>query len=328
MALIYVIAFLISGALLYKFVVSPELERYRMVRSEFNSQQQVSLRKLNQRDALFSEYQRLRTKADSAQKLLFSRDEAENFLQMLPKLSKQTRNILTSIVPKDSRSVSPQKPKDAKDSQQDAELSLTLAEIEEMPVEVTIRGGYSEIISLFETLESFKQLMAISEVGVTTAREENNKVDTKFLLNLIHTKSAIKAPPDELLAYVETMDQVAEAPEPVKEAAKQTPSERPGTETNRQGPDESEGTAGYSVQVGAFNFEENSKAFARLLKSRNYEPWVRPNLTGKSTHHVLVGKFRTAKEADEFGRLMQRELPWVDEYIVKRTVSVGESALR
>ena len=44
MAIIYILGFVLSAALLYKFVVSPELERYRTASSRFGSQQQRKMR--------------------------------------------------------------------------------------------------------------------------------------------------------------------------------------------------------------------------------------------------------------------------------------------
>jgi hypothetical protein len=42
-------------------------------------------------------------------------------------------------------------------------------------------------------------------------------------------------------------------------------------------------------------------------------------VTGEASQYVLIGGFNTKDEADQFGKLMQKELPWVDKYIIKKT---------
>ncbi|MFC1717197.1 SPOR domain-containing protein, partial [Candidatus Poribacteria bacterium] len=137
---------------------------------------------------------------------------------------------------------------------------------------------------------------------------------------VIHTRTEMKAPTGEILAGISAMTQTssergqqAGAPSAVR------PMGSSGEEANIR----------YAVQVGASNIAENSKALTNLLKSRKYEPWVKPNpIAGEASNYVLVGKFATKAAADQFGKLMQEELPWVDDYAVKQTVLDLDSVLR
>ena len=328
--LINISAMLICGVLLYIFVLSPEIDRYYDVKAQFNSKQQQNIRAISRLDTLLEEYQELRMKADNANKLLFSRKEADNFLEQLPILSESTGNSLEAIVPKDSQSMLPE---DERGDTQDRETLSPLAEIAEMPVGVTIRGGYGEIIDLFGALEGFKQLMAISEMGVTTTKENRNEVDTTFMLNLIHAKANIKATfrTAEILARQNIKPPLGQIPglSSAAEEKSQTPDPRVTTTSPEAQPKTFEKTIRYAVQVGAFNVEDNSKELAALLETRGYAPWVRPSLiTGDAPHHVLVGKFDTKQAAYEFAELMKKELPWVKEYIVKRAMLDLDTVLK
>lgn len=339
MAVIYVIGLVLSLALLYKFVFSPEFERYRTFRARYSSQQQRKMRAVIQRDALLEEYLELRAKADRMQKLLLNRVEADDFQEQLPRLSRQTGNDLRSITPQDSKLLAPKDPKDP-----EANEDSPLSEIAQMPIAVTIKGKYGNIIKLFNTLESFKELMVVSNVTVTSARDSITEVQTRFSLNLIHTLTDMRESPDDVLVDVASMDQAAEVTEVAPEIAQKKdvqPPKRPAkppelvkATKEKAAARQKETTAvekniKYAVQVGAFNIAENSKSLAELLESRNYEPWVRPNLvTGQAPHYVLVGKFATKPEADEFGKLMRKELPWVNEYVIKKTVLDLDTVLR
>jgi len=344
MAIIYILGFVLSAALLYKFVISPEFERYRTFKSRFGSQQQREMRAVTRRDILLEQYLALRDAADEMNKLLLNRVEADDFQVQLPKLSEQTGNELTSITPKESKALAPKNPRNPKEklSEEEAGKLAQLSEIVQMPIGVTIKGEYGNIIKLFRTLEDFKELMVVSDVGVSNGRENKNEVETRFSLNLIHTRSDINAPADKALAKVLAMSGTAEAPETVTSVVQQAsvqPPDRPTiapeltkemeekTTDIRSGSDVKEREVPvvekdlrYVVQIGAFNIEKNSETVKKLLESKNYEPWVRPNLlTGQAPHYVMVGKFTTRAEAVQFGKLMKKELPWVTEYVVKRT---------
>ncbi len=210
MAIIYILGFVLSAALLYKFVVSPELERYRTGNDRFGSQQQRKMRAVSQRDALLDEYLVLKAKADKMKKLLFNKVEADDFQEQLPKLSEQTGNDLTSITPKDSHALVRTGAKKSREkiSEEEAKKAAQLSEIAQMPIGVTISGEYGNIIKLFNTLEGFKELMVVSDVGVSSSRGSAGEVETRFSLNLIHTRTDMRATTGELLVDVSAMSQL------------------------------------------------------------------------------------------------------------------------
>lgn len=203
---------------LYKFILTPEIERYRSAQARYYSQQEENKRMINRRDTLLNEYITLRTKFSSAQRFLFSKIEAEDWLENLPGISTRTGNNLTSLAPKDSRSiVEPKKSQQTnvektslrdknKLTEEEKREQAILAGISEMPVSVSIRGKYSNIINLFDYLERFKQLMVISEFNVAKSSKDPGQVETKFQLNLIHTNTNLKALPIEVLV----MDQMSQ----------------------------------------------------------------------------------------------------------------------
>lgn len=312
---------------LYKFILTPEIESYRSAQARYYSQQEENKRMINRRDALLKEYVDLRTKFSSAQRFLFSKIEAEDWLENLPGISIRTGNNITSLAPKDSRSiVEPEKSqqtnvdktrlreKDKLTEEQKKEQAI-LAGISEMPVSVSIRGKYGNIINLFDYLERFKQLMVISEFNVAKSSKDPSQVETKFQLNLIHTNTNLKALPIEVLV----MDQMSQPSanvrinESTKQAvlkmlalAEQQQKQQAEMETKVvasavQEKDKNTATAEkpvkkavkattvaktkrvtkledegiYSLQIGVFKSEENAKEITELMKSKKYDPWIK-----------------------------------------------------
>lgn len=338
MIIIYVLLLLILGVLLYYFAISPELEHFLTARADYHSQQQKEMRLIAQRDALVKEYLVLREKADQIQKLIFTRRQAEDFLETLPKLAVKTKNDLKSIAPRGSVPIVKRDPK-AKDNE-----PTPLEEISQIPVSSTITGGYGDIINLFRSLEEYKELMAISDVNMNSFYENPRQVSSGFSLNLIHLRSAIKQPSYDMLAEILSGGQLVMAakteasPEGVKteEASKLEarelgagdvsvrapdagtkvkPSKR-GTPEKRK-PGEYFKTVRYSVKVVAPNLEQNLNEVKGLLLSRNQESWMLPfpsTSSRSSQYNLLAGKFSTMEEADAFGKIMQRELTWVAGY--------------
>ncbi|MEK7400275.1 MAG: SPOR domain-containing protein, partial [Candidatus Poribacteria bacterium] len=62
----------------------------------------------------------------------------------------------------------------------------------------------------------------------------------------------------------------------------------------------------YSIRIGVFGFKENADKTIALMKSKNYDPWIKYKA---SKRQVYIGRFKTEKEADQFGELMIKELP-------------------
>jgi len=349
MIIIYISAFLISGLLLYKFVVSPELGRYYTATNQYNSQQQREMRRVGQRDELAEEYMALKEKTNMIKKLLFTEREAEDFfLKKLPKITDQAGCKLKSMRYIPPRLITPKRPVDPKQKDEPTEPPI---EISKMGVPVTLIGKYGDMINLFKALEADKKLMAINDVGAGAATD--GEVSVRFSLGLIHVGSDIDAPPDSVLADIMAKYQTAKLvqisedimlPKEIaalsqETVARSTTVARPTDEiskprsgwfssivdkfrsqesTSKQSESSKKVTKRYSVQVGVSDVESNVEELDRFLKSKNLDPWIKPGMkTATPPYYMFVGRFVTKKEAYEFGKTMFRELPWVNEYEVK-----------
>lgn len=352
MIIIYILGFLISGLLLYKFVASPELGRYYTATNQYNSQQQREMRRVGQRDEFAEEYLALKKKTDLTKKMLFTEREAEDFfLKKLPKLSDQMGSKLMSMTPRDSYSITPKKPVDPRQKNEPVESPI---EISQKAVPVTLTGKYGNMIKLFKALEANKKLMAISNVGVGATTDGD--VSVRFSLDLIHVGLDIDAPPDSVLADImakyqtaklvklsedimlpqeiaalpqETVARSATVPRLTDEIAKPrsgwfssiVDKFRPQESTSKQSESGKRVTKRYSVQVGVSDVESNVEELDSFLKSKNLDPWIKPGMkTATPPYYMFVGRFITKKEAYEFGKTMLRELPWVNEYEVKEVL--------
>jgi hypothetical protein len=67
---------------------------------------------------------------------------------------------------------------------------------------VTLTGKYGNMIKLFRALEEDKKLMAISNVGVTSAMKGEGDISVRFSLNLIHAGMDINAPSRDVMAEI------------------------------------------------------------------------------------------------------------------------------
>jgi len=341
MILIYIVLLVIIGLLMYYFVVGPDLDRYRTAKSDYHSQQQREMRLIAQRDALVREYLALREEADQVQKLIFTKREAEDFMEMLPKLSKKTKNALASIAPRGSAPLVP-KSKDPKVE------PTPLDEISQIPIQTNITGGYGDIISLFKILEGYEQLMAISDINMNSDYDNPGTVSSSFSLNLIHLRSAIKHPSYDMLARILTGKQLVVASEEETNAEQAASSQSKATEKEqqlaarkmgeedvtvsppdvrtgkrtpgkrqtplKQKPGENIRTVRYSIKIVLPDPERNMKEISGLLLSRKHDSWMLPYpAISSNKQYLLAGKFKSIKEADKFSRLMQNQLPWVDE---------------
>ena len=81
---------------------------------------------------------------------------------------------------------------------------------------------------------------------------------------------------------------------------------------------EQQAVPAFSVKVGTFRSSRNARQLIDLLKSYEYEPFLRPeDHNGETLYAVMLGQFDTAEEADEFGRLLQKRLSYINGYLVK-----------
>jgi len=80
-----------------------------------------------------------------------------------------------------------------------------------------------------------------------------------------------------------------------------------------------ENAAQYTVQVGAFGSLQNAESVVNLLKSYEYESWLRPrSVEDRTLYFVFVGRFGAREEADRFGRLLQNRSSHITAYKVSK----------
>ncbi len=80
-----------------------------------------------------------------------------------------------------------------------------------------------------------------------------------------------------------------------------------------------EKAAQYTVQVGVFSSRQNAEGLVNLLKSHEYESWLKPaSVADRTLFFVFVGRFETREEAGKFGRLLQDRLSYITDYKVSK----------
>jgi Tfp pilus assembly protein PilO len=185
--IVYAVILLISGFLLYRFVVSPELKHVSAAHFHLDSQQvllKIKTEEAQHHSILNDRVQQLKTAITETKGLLFSRNEAMDFLRLLPQLISQTGSVLITMEPRDMENLSSggavvQGKQEQQVPEPEAEWSCM-----RMPVQVAIRGEYSEIIRLLEQLAEREQLVVVSEIDIATAEDCPAEVDSEVMLNL------------------------------------------------------------------------------------------------------------------------------------------------
>ena len=74
----------------------------------------------------------------------------------------------------------------------------------------------------------------------------------------------------------------------------------------------------YTVQIGSFGSNKNAEDLVALLKSYEYNSWLRPEQTeAGDIYSVFVGGFKTRDEAKQFGESLKNRLSFVMDYMVR-----------
>ena len=187
--LIFITITLAFGFLLYRLLISPGVERVQTARFYLNSQweiQGVKSAEIQSRGGLDGRLRRLGTAISETREILFSKDEAVDFLRSLPQLIKGTEAVLVTMKPGEMQDPFPDSAGRSRGSRRKKQSSET--EVKKpcmrMPVQIDIRGGYSEIINLFEQLEGHGKLVTVSEIDLETAADSPAEVDATLMLNL------------------------------------------------------------------------------------------------------------------------------------------------
>lgn len=75
--------------------------------------------------------------------------------------------------------------------------------------------------------------------------------------------------------------------------------------------------ANYSVRVGKFDYYENAQKLLNILTSHGYSAWLKTYaFKGKKSYWVYVGTFETKDKAEDFASSMQKELSYIDDYVI------------
>lgn len=187
--LILISIFLASGFLIYRLMIYPGMERLWSARFYLNSQrdiQGVKLSEIQSRGRLNDRLQRLEKEMSETKETLFSIDEATEFLRSLPQMISGTKTALVMMKPGDMKDPIEDNTVRARDTRGKRKSSETTVESPCMfvPVQIDIRGEYSNIISLCEKLEENKKLVVVSKADLETASDNPAEVDATLTLNI------------------------------------------------------------------------------------------------------------------------------------------------
>ena len=81
--------------------------------------------------------------------------------------------------------------------------------------------------------------------------------------------------------------------------------------------------AKYTVQTGAFSSRQNAEDLVALLKSYEYNSWLRPEpIAEGELYSVFVGGFCARDEAKRFGESLKNRLPFVTDYMVREIAAL------
>ncbi len=167
-------------------------------------------------------------------------------------------------------------------------------------------------------------LTAVFEAGVLVGKKRGIKAALEAeQQGDIQTRSPVKVSTEAELPGGEPTDQPAKQLEPGEAPQSDTQSysaepELPRNPLSEQ-PEEAltEKAAEYTVQVGAFSSRQNAEGLVNLLKSYEYESWLKPaSVQEKTLYFVFAGRFGASEEADKFGRLLRDRLSYITDYKV------------
>jgi len=190
---IYVVLFLISGYISFRYMVAPEIEKLQSVRTEHGRQKELlqeleeNTRQLN---IIANNAQVLDAELVSIRRKVFSNEnDVLTFMRSLPDTTDRTGNSLMSIVPMKTKVLGPAGQKAAGQSNDDTkskpDVQPTTLPCKLKPIEVTFDGGYKNLINFLKELEKNGQYMTASSMTIKGAKDSTSKVSVKAVLNLV-----------------------------------------------------------------------------------------------------------------------------------------------
>jgi Tfp pilus assembly protein PilO len=171
--LIIAVVLMASGVLQYRIMVYPELREIKETRYHLESQHELielKSEEARQYKKMKERYKELKKEVSEIRDIFFSKEEAVGFLETLPVMIKQTGNDLIAYNPGVDRPLS--------------ETSKEKRGYYLKPIEVEVRGEYSEIIEFFKKIDGLNKLTNVSEISLKTARKNPIEVDLKVALDL------------------------------------------------------------------------------------------------------------------------------------------------
>jgi cell division protein FtsN len=168
-------------------------------------------------------------------------------------------------------------------------------------------------------------LTAVFEAGILVGKKRGIKAALEAERQGDIPRSPMKVSTEAKLPGREPADQPAKQLEPVEDRQSDTQSypaepDLPRNPLSEQ-PAEAltEKAAQYTVQVGVFNSRQNAEGLVNLLKSHEYEAWLKPgSVAARTLYFVFVERFKAREEADKFGRLLQGRLSYITDYKVSK----------
>jgi len=212
--LIYIAAFIVSGALSYNFLISPKIRNLKSAQHEYKSEKALlesKIEKANRINVLHARYQKIENDLNDIQNRVFTEAKTMDFFRFIPQLAVQTGNSLVSITPSEAKDPEEEnkKPKNVKQARsetqnkkktdikenkdnkdnkaQDSTGTVEKPKAQYMlkPVEIVIAGKYPNVVYFFDQLEKLQKYMKISSIRLTQYPEDESQVSARFMLKLI-----------------------------------------------------------------------------------------------------------------------------------------------
>jgi Tfp pilus assembly protein PilO len=176
---------LVVGYICYKYTISPQLEYLHAAKRQLASQEnllQTRKQKAEDITLLQKKSTKLRSKLDFIQNRLFNDTMANDFLRSLPQLTKETNNNLTYIkfFKKEIISIGDTLRNPSEEAMTEGEVSY----FEKLPIQLTIRGKYVNIIKLLDRIGNYEKLISISSLQIDTDEKTLPEIELRLKIFL------------------------------------------------------------------------------------------------------------------------------------------------
>jgi len=189
-----IVLFLVSGFVSYRYLISPEIKKLQTARKEYAKEKALlkSMSEEAQRvNALANNAQLLEAELVSLRNRVFNTEaEVLNFIRAIPATAAQTNNVLTSIVPQQTKEVSttaetPPASNVNAGVQTVAQPAPKALPYGLKPIELTFTGDYNAVIGFLNALKSSGQYLTISSLNMTSSSDKASTINVKVVLNLL-----------------------------------------------------------------------------------------------------------------------------------------------